>query len=292
MMGWRDVAAPEKEMRAERGLRAGMVMDVCVLDSRRRARKTVLERCLRAIEGVRVVDVPALEAAHLARGAGFGAVDLLGALKPEVVRYHSAWGPGPVRWDDFPHARRRVLFVPLLRADGRGWFVPTCDIPAVERVRVPAKHIVVHLTGAAAIPADILIPLHVDRRTMAPVKLVLIFSDVGGGEAVGGEDGMEDEEGERGNPWLSATAALVAFLIRGDITLVDASPVLGGKREILPALENAARKRRQGSTLQDRLGEGDEDDPLASIRLLSKEEYREEVGERMFALDMVGLAGS
>jgi hypothetical protein len=103
---------------------------------------------------------------------------------------------------------------------------------------------------------------------------------------------MEDEEGERGNPWLSATAALVAFLIRGDITLVDASPVLGGKREILPALENAARKRRQGSTLQDRLGEGDEDDPLASIRLLSKEEYREEVGERMFALDMVGLAGS
>ncbi|CAK9780541.1 unnamed protein product [Cutaneotrichosporon oleaginosum] len=312
MMRWRDVATPEQEMRAERGLRVGVVMDVCLLDSRRRARKAALERCLRAIEGVRVVEVPALEAAHLARGAGFGSVDLLGVLRPEVVRYYSAWGPGPYSYDGFPHSRRRVLFAPLLKAEeGRGWFVPTGDIPVVHR-ETPAsssKHIVVHFTGAAAIPPGISIPQHVDRRTMASVKMVLVFSDVGGGDAAkqsgemtgpwhnlmtgaaapSGEEGFGDDEIGRGNPWLTATAALVAYLVRGEITLVDAPQVLGRRTEILAALETAAMQLRHGSAPPDPLRNG-EDSGFASIRLLSKDEYRTEVGERMFALDMVGLA--
>ncbi|BEI90895.1 uncharacterized protein CcaverHIS019_0309650 [Cutaneotrichosporon cavernicola] len=293
LMSWRDVATPEQEMRAQRGLRAGMVMDVCVLDSRRRARKTALERCLRAIEGVRIVDVPALEAAHLSRGAGFGAIDLLAVIKPNIVRFHSAWGPGPDRWDFFPTAQRRVLFAPLLRVDGGRWFVPTGDIPAVERVKMPAKDIVIHFTGAAAIPAGIQTPLHVDRRTMTLTKIVLIFSDVGGGEGESvGEDRAEGEEGERVNPWLNATAALVAFLIHGDITLVDSSPVLGTRGEIVAALEKAAMKRRQDNAAPNWRNDDGEEDDLARVRLLSKEEYREVVGDQMFAFDMVGLSGA
>ncbi|GMK53571.1 hypothetical protein CspeluHIS016_0101570 [Cutaneotrichosporon spelunceum] len=289
LMRWRDVAIPGREMQAERGLRTGLVMNVSVLDSHRRARKIVLERCHRAIEGVRVVEVPALEAAHLERGTGFGALDLLAALKPQIVRFHSAWAVRAYSRNPFPTAQRRILFVPLMREGTLGrWFVPTGGMPRLERVKTD---IVIHLTGISVIPPGLPTPAHVDGRTIPAVRIVLIFSDVGGGaKDLGGEGALASELSLGRNPWLSATAALVAFLIHGEITLVDASPVLGAKSEIVAALEEEAMRERRATGSRDPLLL--EHDGWPTIRLLSKDEYREEVGDDMFALDMVGLSGA
>lgn len=274
LMSWRSVAAPSADLvRAEHGLRVGMVTNVAVLDSRRRSRKVALERCFAAVRDVRVVDVPGSEAHYLDRGAGYGAQDLLGAMMPHVVRFHSPWGPA---WGWHSHASRVIHFVPILKKEDEDeWFVPIKTNPTVQ----PPLRMVLHFTGSQVIPGGIQSPTTIAHVMWTRHEVVLIFTDV---------EGESEEEGQ-GRRWLEATARFLGRGCGGSVTLVDAAPALFGAQtapEIIDSIDAATTRHipevaKTFSPLE----------PLAMrMRLLSRDDYRREVGAEMYALDMVGLA--
>lgn len=274
LMSWRDVAAPSADVvRAEHGLRVGMVTNVAVLDSRRRGRKVALERCFAAVRGVRVVDVPGSEAHYLDRGAGYGAQDLLGAMMPHVVRFHSPWGPA---WGWQSHASRFIHFVPILkREDEVEWFVPIKTSPTLP----PPLRVVVHFTGSQVIPGGIQSLTTTTHVMWTRHEVVLIFTDV---------EGEREEEGQ-GRRWLETTARFVYRCCGASFTLVDAAPALFGAQtapEIIDAIDAAATC----NPMEVAKGCSPLEPLTMRIRILSRDDYRREVGTEMYALDMVGLA--
>lgn len=294
-MGWRDACVPSlQHLRAEHGLRAGVVTNMAVLDATRRERKRALERCYAAVRGVEVVDVPAMEGAYLSRGFGYGAEDITAGWSLKAVRFHQPpWGGHASH--AIQSAARHILFVPLLRISGQ-WCLP--GMPG----NPSTKDIVYHFTGWRDLPEGFIAPLEyldpVPRNNV--VQFTFIFTDLPRPEVEESEEG----EGERyGDKWLQAIAPLLYLAPTAQFTLVDAFPALFGVRamqDMKAALEaEAVRMYKTSAVRPRRAGRGHEqvmelaEDWLETVpsrvSWLPRDEYRARVGDEVYRLDMVGL---
>jgi hypothetical protein len=225
---------------------------------------------LSALAAVRVVDIPSTEVHYLLNTGEEPHPPVLPSLSNlEVVRYFSPWGAD--KEGSFPADVRRVYFVPLLAMEGDLWFIPCLGwYPSV----------VYHFTGTGTVPWDVTLPVNDSAWGKDSGSMTLIFTDVEPDEEVG--------------KWASATAWAIFRRPRTQFILVDATPSLFGVKhsnDIVPALARIAAAHLERSFpgwSQYHPSYGLEY-VAAQVELLSCDEYRERVGEELYALDMVGL---
>lgn len=279
LMGWQDVAAPYPDpLRAHCSSKHA---DSRVAAECYRSRTAALRAMVAPLRGVQVVDVADRELAFLEHQVSDTAARTLevfrDVMNPAVVRFHSPWG----RRVDFARGARQVHFIPLLASsNGSRWIISLGRFPI-------CSHLVIHFTGTQAIPHGVVPP---DSHVTIPrnwSQITLIFTDVWESAGEYNSDGR----------WLKTTTELVTYRPCAMFTLIDAAPTLFGVEQAseIPAMIEQEIAQQLGPLIPTcvQVGKDRWVNRIAErIEVISRDEYRQRVGEETYVLDMVGLSPS